>query len=185
MNAEATSVRTARRAGAAIPGPWSAPQSDAAVGVAARLLLLPLRMLSTPLGRRLAAATLLSVALIAMVSALYAHADGAAAPSARTLRASPAAAAKPAPAGRAGQSADVTGAARSPATAQAAARPEDAATAWYARQKGVPANHVRALQRQKVSATVTRVLVIAEISPSEMPTAFVTVRRDSAGWKVS
>src|SRR6266511_1016469 len=52
MNAEATSVRTARRAGAAMPGPWSAPPWDAAVRVAKRLVLLPLRMLATPLGRR-------------------------------------------------------------------------------------------------------------------------------------
>ncbi len=171
MNAEATSVRTARRAGAAMPGPWSAPPWDAAVRVAKRLVLLPLRMLATPLGRRVAAATVLSIALLAMVSSLYDHADGPAAASTRALRATPAAAV-------------AAGTAGSPATPLAAERPEDAATAWYARQKRVSVDRVRALQQQRVSATVTRVMVLAEVAPSDMPTAFVTVRRDGAGWKV-
>jgi hypothetical protein len=184
MNAEATSVRAARRAGAALPGSWSAPPSDVAVRAATRLMLLPLRMLATSLGRRLAAATVLSVVLLAMVSSLYDHADGPANASTRALRATPAAAARPAPASRGAAGADMTGTARSPAARLAAERPQDAATAWYARRKRVSVDRVRALQQQRVSATVTRVLVIAEVTPSEMPTAFVTVRRDDAGWKV-
>jgi hypothetical protein len=174
MNAEATSVRAARRIGAAIPGSWPAPPSEAAVGAAARLMLLPLRMLATSMGRRVAAATVLSVALVALVASLYASAEGGVANPA--VRATPVAAAKPAAA------AQPTAAA---AAAGAAARPEDAATTWFARQQRVPADRVRALQRQQVSATVTKVLVLAQVSPSDMPTAFVTVRRDRAGWKVS
>jgi hypothetical protein len=138
-------------------------------------MLIPLRMLATSMGRRVAAATLLSVALVAMVASLYANAEGGVA--APAVRATPVAAAKPAaPAVRAATAA--------PAPA-AAARPEDAAASWFARQHRVPVDHVRALQRQQISATVTKVLVLAQVSPSDMPTAFVTVRRDRAGWKVS
>ncbi len=173
MNAEATSVRTTKRIGATIPGPWPARPSDTAAGAAARLLLVPFRLLATPMGRRLAAATVLSVALVAMVSALYDHADGPVA-GGSALRAAPAAASKPAA---------VTAA--SPVAPRAAERPEDAAASWFARQKRVPSDRVKALQRQRISATVTRVLVMAEVSPTDMSTAFVTVRRDGAGWKVS
>jgi hypothetical protein len=192
MNAEATSVRAAKRLGAAVPGPWSAPRSDAdaAIRAATRLLLVPFRLLATPLGRRLAAAAVLSVVLVAMVSSLYDHADGAASPSARALRAAPASAARPASAVRAsGQAAQASsvGAAAPARAIQAvvAARPEDAARDWYARQRRIPTDRVTALQRQRVSSTVTRVLVMAEVSPSEIPTALVTVRRDGSRWKVS
>jgi len=185
MNAEATSVRTAKRLGAAVPGPWSAAPSDAAVRAATRLMLLPVRLLATPLGRRIAAATVLSFALIGMVSSLYAHADRPGAASARSLSATPAAAAKPAPARASAASSGAAAAPVTPTAPRAAQRPEEAATAWFARQKHVPAERVKALQQQRVSGTVTRVLVMAQVGPSNMPTAFVTVRRDSAGWKVS
>ncbi|HZD67639.1 MAG TPA: hypothetical protein VFA45_01565 [Actinomycetes bacterium] len=177
MNAEATSVRTTERI-RAVPGPWSTPPSDAPVGAATRLVLAPLRMLSTSMGRRLALATVLSLALLAVVSSLYDHADGAAATSApaSSLRATPAAAARPAPA--------TARPAAAPAAQRAAARPEEAATAWYARHKRVAADRVHALQQERISATVTRVLVMAEVSATDMPTAFVTVRRDGTGWKV-
>jgi hypothetical protein len=179
MNAEATSVRAAKRIGAAIPGSWPSP-SDAAVRAAARLMLVPARMLATAMGRRVAAATLLSVALVAMVASLYANAEGGVA--APAARATPVAASKPTGAAPARAASAATPA---PAAAPAgAARPEDAAAAWFARQRRVPVNHVKALQRQQISATVTKVLVLAQVSPSDMPTAFVTVRRDRAGWKV-
>lgn len=185
MNAEATSVRDAKRIGTAAPGPWSAAPSDAVVRAATRLMMIPLRMVATPLGRRLAGAVVLSVALVAMVSSLYAHADPPPAGSARGLAAVPAAAAKPAGAGGRAGSPGAAAAAVNPAAPRAAQRPEDAATAWYARQKQVPVNRVKALQRQRLSGTVVRVLVMAKVSPSNMPTAFLTVRRGSAGWKVS
>jgi hypothetical protein len=149
-----------------------------------RLAVLPFRLLATRLGRRLALAALLSVAMVAMVSSLYEHADGPAA-SAGPLRAAPAAAAKPGPADARAATSGKASTAAAPAAARAARRPEDAATAWYARQQGVPASRVKALQRQRVSSTVTRVLVMAEVGASDMPTALVTVRRDGAGWKVS
>jgi hypothetical protein len=181
MNAEATSVRATRRVGAGLPGSWSAPPSDAALRAVLRLMLLPFRLLATPLGRRLAGAAVLSVALLAMVSSLYEHAEGPVAPSG-TLRAAPVAAAKPAAPAAARPAA---ASAAAPAAPRAAARPEDAATAWFARQQQVPIERVTALQRQRVSATVTRVMVMAEVGPSDMPTALVTVRRDGAGWKVT
>jgi len=140
-------------------------------------MLLPVRVLATSLGRRLAAATVLSVALVVMVSSLYSHADGPAAAASGALRAAPAAAARPAAGG--------ARAAASPAATRAAERPQDVAMAWFARQKRVAADRVQALQQQRISATVTRVLVMAEIGPADMPTAFVTVRRDGASWKVS
>lgn len=185
MNAEASSVRTAKRIGTAVPGPWSGAADSAAVRAATRLMMVPLRMLATPLGRRAAAAAVLSVALVAMVSSLYDHADPPVAASARGLAAVPAAAAKPAGASRGAGSPGAAAGAVTPAAPRAAQRPEDAATAWYAQQKRVPANRVKALQRQRLSATVMRVLVMADVSPSDMPTAFLTVRRGTAGWKVS
>jgi hypothetical protein len=179
MNAEATSLRGRERVHS-LPGSWSAPSSDAAVGTAARLMLVPVRLLSTSLGRRLAGAAVLSIALVVMVSMLYSHADGPAGHSvsatAAALPAAPAAA-KTAPA--------AARAAAAPAAASAATRPQDAAVAWFARQKRVAAGRVQALQQQRVSATVTRVLVMAQLGPADMPTALVTVRRDGAGWKVS
>jgi hypothetical protein len=172
MNAEATSLRGRERVHT-LPRPWSEQSSDAAVGAAARLMLMPVRLLSTSLGRRLAATVFLSMALVIMVSTLYSHADGPAGQSATAtatasaLPATPAAATKAAPA------------------AAAAKRPQDAAIAWFARQQRVAASRVEALQQQRVSATVTRVLVMAQVGPADMPTALVTVRRDGAGWKVS
>jgi hypothetical protein len=142
-------------------------------------MLVPVRLLSTSLGRRLAGAMFLSIALVVLVSTLYSHADGPAGQSATAaaaaLPATPAAA-KAAPA--------AARAAAAPAAA-AAKRPQDAAIAWFARQQRVAASRVEALQQQRVSATVTRVLVMAQLGPADMPTALVTVRRDGAGWKVS
>ena len=183
MNAEATAVRDTKRIGAAVPGRWSAPPSDAAVRAVVKLGLMPLRLLATPMGRRLAATGVLSLALVGAVSSLYDHADGPAATVQRPLNAVPAAASKPAatPAKQASTSERTSAAVAAP---RATARPEDAATAWYAQRKGVPPNRVHALQRQRVSATVTKVMVMAEVSATELPTDFVTVKRDGDGWKV-
>jgi hypothetical protein len=179
MNAEATSLRGRERVHT-LPNSWSSPSSDAAVGAAARLMLVPVRLLSTSLGRRLAGATVLSIALVVMVSTLYSHADGPAGQSARATAAALSAA--PAAANAAPAAARATAA---PARAAAAKRPQDAAISWFARQKRVAASRVQALQQQRVSATVTRVLVMAQLGPADMPTALVTVRRDGTGWKVS
>jgi hypothetical protein len=143
-------------------------------------MLVPVRVLSTSLGRRLAGAMVLSISLVVMVSMLYSHADGpagrSASATAAALSAAPAAVAKAAPA--------AARTAAAPAAAAAAKRPQDAAIGWFARQKRVAAGRVQALQQQRVSATVTRVLVMAQLGPADMPTALVTVRRDGTGWKV-
>src|SRR6266536_2369175 len=76
MNAEATAVRDTKPMGAAAPGRWSAPPSDAAVRAVVSLGRIPLRLLQTRTGRRLAATAVLSLLLVGAVSALYAHADG-------------------------------------------------------------------------------------------------------------
>ncbi len=183
MNAEATAVRNAERMATRVPGRWSAPPSDVAVRAAAKLMLAPLRLLATPMGRRLAATTVLSVALVGAVNSLYEHADGPAVTVQRALHAVPAAASKPA-AAAIGETADASGRPSAATAPRAAKRPEDAAAAWYARQEGVPPSRVHALQRQRVSATVTRVLVMAEVSATDMPTTFVDVKRDGEGWKV-
>src|SRR6266540_1833570 len=80
MNAEATAVRDTKPMGAAAPGRWSAPPSDAAVRAVVSLGRIPLRLLQTRTGRRLAATAVLSLLLVGAVSALYAHADGPATP---------------------------------------------------------------------------------------------------------
>jgi hypothetical protein len=188
MNAEATVVRDTEVIGAAIPGRWSAPRSDAAVRAVVRLGLLPMRLLATSMGRRLAATVVLSVGLVGGVSTLYDHADSPTAVvrplnalNALNAAASKPAAAKPAakPAGRGAQ--DSTAA----AAARPAKRPEDAAAAWYAQHVRVSPDRVHALQRQRVSATVTRVMVVAEVSATRMATDMVTVKRAGDGWKVS
>src|SRR6266542_3321004 len=97
MNAEATAVRDTKPMGAAAPGRWSAPPSDAAVRAVVSLGRIPLRLLQTRTGRRLAATAVLSLLLVGAVSALYAHADGPATPP-RPLNSAvpgPAAGAKP------------------------------------------------------------------------------------------
>jgi hypothetical protein len=184
MNAEATSLHGRERVHT-LPGSWSAQSSDAAVGAAARLMLVPVRVLSTSLGRRLAGATLLSIALVAMVSTLYSHADGPAGQSATATAAAAALPTTPAAAAKAAPAAARATAAPAASASAAAKRPQDAAIAWFARQKRVAASRVEALQQQRVNATVTRVLVMAQLGPADMPTALVTVRRDGVGWKVS
>jgi hypothetical protein len=127
----------------------------------------------------------LSVGLVGTVSTLYGHADS---PTAvvRPLNALNAAASKPAgahpvaakPAGGAARESTAAAAAR------AAKRPEDAAAAWYAQHVRVSPQRVHALQRTRVSATVTRVMVVAEVSADRMSTDMVTVKRAGSGWKV-
>ena len=185
MHVEATAVRDTKVIGAPVAGRWSAPPSDAAVRAVVRLGLLPMRMLATSMGRRVAAAVVLSVLLVGTVSTLYDHADSPAAV-ARPLNALNIAASKPAAAhaaagkGAGGVARESTAA----AAARQAKRPEDAAAAWYAQHLGVSPSQVHALQRTRVSATVTKVMVVAEVSASRMSTDMVTVKRAGNGWKV-
>src|SRR6266540_4211117 len=112
MNAEATAVRDTKPMGAAAPGRWSAPPSDAAVRAVVSLGRIPLRLLQTRTGRRLAATAVLSLLLVGAVSALYAHADGPATPPRPLNSAVPAAVARPAAGGKATSAAKTAGAAR-------------------------------------------------------------------------
>jgi hypothetical protein len=185
MNAEATAVRTAKSIGAAIPGRWSTPPSDAAVRTVVSLGLAPLRLLfQTRVGRRLTATAVLSVLMVGMVSILYAHADS---PNSPGLPATPAAASRAAGPGQAA----ATGAGASGETtlaAVAAARPAkdaaSAATAWYAARLHLPTDRVQALQQQRVDKRKVKVMVMAQVSATDLPTAFVTVEQSGRGWKV-
>jgi hypothetical protein len=184
MHVEATAVRDTKVIGAPVPGRWSAPPSDAAVRAVARLGMLPLRLLATSRGRRLSLAAVLSLGMVGTVSLLYDHADSPTA-AVKPLNALNVAAAKPAPAHAAAKPA--AGAAQestAAAAARPAKRPEDAAAAWYARRVSVSPDRVHALQRTRVSATVTKVMVVAEVSATRMSTAMVTVKRSGDGWKV-
>jgi len=184
MNAEATAVRTAKSIGAAIPGRWSTPPSDAAVRTVVNLGLAPLRLLfQTRFGRRLTATAVLSVLMVGMVSALYAHADT------PGLPATPAAASRPARPGQAAAAAMGAGASgKTTLAAVAAARPAKdaatAATAWYAARLHLPTGRVQALQQQRVDKRRVKVMVMAQVSESDLPTAFVTVEQTGRGWKV-
>lgn len=166
MNAETTFVRR-HRAGAAL-----APDG-AGVRLAGLLLAMPMRLVTSSLGRRVAIAVALSLLLVGIVTALYDNADGPpAAATARAVAAVPAAASTSlaAPAGR-----------RAPA-----ARPDLAAAAWYAEQQHVPVDQVRTLQQRRVSSRETKVLVMAQPAGSAaLRSAFVTVRRGPGGWAVS
>ena len=161
MNAETTIVRGGR--------PLVGATADGAgVRLAGLVLAIPLRVAASPFGRRLAVAATLSLALVGLVTALYAHADGSTGASARRLPAAPAAS-------------------HQPTTAKAqggAARPDQVAAAWFAQRQHVAVDRVRALQQRRVSATEIRVMVMALAGPSRLPSAYVTVRRGPAGWAV-
>jgi len=187
MNAEATAVRTAKSIGAAIPGRWPTPPSDAAVRKVVSLGLAPLRLLfQTPVGRRLTTTAVLSLLMVGMVSTLYAHADS---PGAPGLPATPAAASRAAGPGQAAAAATGAGASgETTLAAVAAARPAKdaagAATAWYAARLHLPSDRVQALQQQSVDKRKVKVMVMAQVSATDLPTAFVTVEQTGRGWKV-
>jgi hypothetical protein len=187
MNAEATAVSDTKAIGRAIPGRWPAPPPDAAVRAVVALGLVPLRLLATRMGRRLMAATVLSIVLVGAVSALYDHADGPATLQ-RTLNAAPAAASKPAPSGQVAGAAKGATSGKASLASVAASRPakdaRSAAVAWYAKRVGVAADRVQALQEQRINATTIRVLVMAQVSQTNVPTALLTVKRARGGWKV-
>ncbi len=189
MNVEATAVRNTKPMGVAVPGRWSAPPSDAAVRAVVRLGLIPLRLLQTQVGRRLAATAVLSLLLVGAVSALYGHADGPATPPRPLNSAVPAAVSRPAAGGTATSAAKSAGASRetslaSVALARPAKDPQSAAVAWYARRLRISPDRVQALQQQRVNGSTTKVLVMAQVSETNVPTAFVTVKRAGSGWKV-
>jgi hypothetical protein len=147
----------------------------AGVQAARTLVLLPVKALQTPLGRRIAVAGALIATLQGAVGALYSNADDkprtAPVAQAAAVAQAPAAVVRPTPAAK-------------PSTARPTT-PEAAAVAWYAARHKLAASKVKALQRNAVSSTKARVLVMAEVGRDRLDTAVVTVERDGAGWTKS
>ena len=138
------------------------------------LLLAPVRLLATDLGRRLATVAVLTTLFVGVMSLLYEHAEH------PTANARPAATA-PRPA-----AAPTTAASRpGPAAPGSAARPEAVAAAWYAKRLGVPSGRVRALGSQRLGTGRLRVLVLAQTGDGRQATVWVPLRRTRAGWTVA
>jgi hypothetical protein len=170
MNAESTFFRASRPAVVVAPGGEGAR-------AAAWLLAWPVRLAANPFGRRLLAAAVLAVVLVATVGWLYDSAD------------QPRAAASFRPAGLAAEGAPAAApaarqAAAAPVRAKRAAGPAEVAAAWWAARQRVAVDKVTALQQRRVSAREIQVLVMAEASGSRMPSEYVTVRKGPSGWKV-
>ncbi len=145
------------------------------------ILLQPLRVLQSELGRRLLAAAALGVALVALVGGLYAHPD---APARADGKAAVARAAAPRPQAAAGARqprAPAAGVRSAPARQLAAGRPDQAAVAAYAARLNVPVAKVQALQQRQQDANTVQVLVLAEAG-GRLRTAWVTANRGTAGW---
>jgi hypothetical protein len=144
------------------------------VELAVWLLLAPVRLLATDLGRRLATVAVLTTLFVGVMSLLYEHAEH------PTANARPAASAplRPAP---------PTTAAPSPGSAapRSATRPEAVAAAWYAKRLGVPSGRVRALGSQRLGGGRLRVLVLAQTGDGRQATVWVPLRRTRAGWTVA
>jgi hypothetical protein len=140
----------------------------AGVQAARSLMLLPLRALQTPMGRRLMLAGVLTLALQGAVGVMYGNAD-----SPRLEAAAPASAAAPAPAGASVRKAGGGTAARTP---------EAAAVTWFAAKHRLDPRKVRALQRDAIDRASARVLVMADLGRGRLDSAVVTVRRTKGGW---
>jgi len=144
------------------------------VELAAWLLLAPLRLLATDLGRRLATVAVLTTLFVGVMSLLYEHAER---PTANARPAVDATARPPAPPPAPTRSAG-------PAAARPGAKPEAVAVGWYAKRLGVPAGRVRALGSQRLGTGRMRVLVLAE-TKGRQATAWVPLRHGQAGWTVA
>ena len=146
------------------------PEGGSGVELAAWLLLAPVRLFATDLGRRLATVAVLTTLFVGVMSVLYEHAEHptASARPATTRAAAPPTTAKP-----------------SPAPARPASRPEAVAVGWYAGRLGVPAGRVRALGSQRLGAGRLRVLVLAPAPGGRQATVWVPLRRTRAGWTVA
>jgi hypothetical protein len=180
MNAHATAVRRARPGifGQVADDAVTPRGGDAGVRLAATVMLLPLRLLRSRLGRRLIAVAALALVLTTVVGALYDSPDApprALGKVAAVERTSTQAAGAAATGGR--QTANRP-------SREVGRRPEDAAANWFARRHGVDRNSVQALQQERVSADERRVLVMADAGNGRLPTGYVTVHRDGSGWAV-
>jgi hypothetical protein len=136
------------------------------------------------LGRRVARAVALIVALAVVVVVLYdqgevptaAATPGLAAPAAR-----PAEAGGPALHKDPGDRGGLRGRAR---PGRVGERPADVAAAWYAARNRVPRAKVKPLQQDRLSATAVRVLVLADHGHGRLRTALVRLRLGPDGWRV-
>jgi hypothetical protein len=169
MNAESTAFRASRPAVVLAPGGEGAR-------AAAWLLAWPTRLAASPLGRRLLAAVVLGVVMVATVGYLYDSPDPASAARFRPAGLAAEAPAAPPAAGRR--------TAAAPARKAPAQGPAEVAAAWWAARQKVAVDKVRSLQQRRISATETQVLVVAEAAGSRMPSEYVTVRKGPSGWKV-
>jgi hypothetical protein len=181
MNAHATAVRRSRPGifGQVPDDAVTLRGGDAGVRLAAMVMLLPLRLLRSRLGRRLIAVAVLALVLTTVVGALYDNPDAPRAPgkvAASERTATPAAQA-------AGSGGDRQATANRPSR-EVGRRPEDAAANWFARRHGVDRASVQALQQEQVSKNERRVLVMADAGDGRLPTGYVTVHRDGSGWAV-
>src|SRR6266545_3782941 len=156
------------------PGIFGHSAGEAGVRLAVEVMLLPLGLLRSRLGRRLLATGAFALVLTTAVGALYDNAD------VPVRAAGKVAALRPVPAH---QPAARTASAAGP-TRELGRRPEDVAANWFAKRQGIARDKVQALQQQKVSSTERRVLVMADAGGGRMPTGYVTVRRDGSGWSV-
>ena len=145
---------------------------EAGVRLAVEVMLLPLGLLRSRLGRRLLATGAFALVLTTAVGALYDNADVPARAAGKVASLRPAPAHQPAV-----RTASAAGPAR-----ELGRRPEDVAANWFAKRQGVPRDKVQALQQQKVSSTERRVLVMADAGGGRLPTGYVTVRRNASGW---
>jgi hypothetical protein len=139
-------------------------------------------------GRRLGRAAALTLALAVVVVTLYERGEV------------PTAAAQPAVAGAGAATGAPAGRARArarrleehgglrgrprPARVGERARPAEVAAAWYAARNGLPAARVKALQQDRLSARVVRVLVLADPGGGRLRTALVRVQLGPTGWSV-
>jgi len=141
----------------------------AGVQAARSLMMLPLRALQTPMGRRAMVAGALTITLQGAVGIMYSNADS------PELPATPAAVAAPAPAPAPAPKVTAKGHARTP---------EAAAVAWFAGRHKLDPGKVRPLQRDAVGDTSARVLVMADLGGGRLDSAVVTVKRTKAGWAI-
>ena len=175
MNAHATAVRRARP-GVAGLAPGDADTLGLGTRAAAQLMLLPLRLLASQLGRRLTAVAVLMLLLGSFVSTLYDHADAPAAGSRLRAVAVPAALER---------TADVHRTTAGAVVRQVGQRPDEVAAEWFARSQHVALDKVQPLQQRRVNSSTTVVLVMADAGKGRMPTAYVTVRLGKSGWAVA
>ena len=163
---------------------WPTEAAAAVAGAARAVGRRALAAATGELGRRIARAVALTVALSVVVVVLYDRGEV------------PRAAARPALAAPAGHPAARTGSARPrdpgdrgglrgrARPASAGERPADVAAAWYAARSGVPRARVKPLQQDRLSAREVRVLVLADHGRGRLRTALVRLRLGPDGWSV-